>query len=840
MNEQLAEFWSITTDQLLMMLGSSQNGLSLQQSRERISKYGENALISVRKTGPILTLLAQYKSPIILILIFAAILSFFLRDVTDALLILIIVFISGILGFWQEYGADKAMKQLLAMVQVKTTVLRDGRQKEVPASEIVPGDIIILSAGSNIPADCRLIESRNLIVSEAALTGETFPVDKAADVLPEDTSLSKRTNVVFMGTFIVSGTAKAVVVNTGKETEFGRVSERLKLKPPETEFEHGLRHFGYFLMEVTLLLVIAIFAVNVYLARPVLDAFLFSLALAVGLTPQLLPAIISVNLAKGAKKMAENKVIVKRLVSIENFGSMNVLCTDKTGTLTSGNITLSSFCDADGNNNEKIQQYAYINAYFENGFTNPIDEAIRNYSQTDVSRFKKLDEVPYDFIRKRLSVLVSDGSNNILITKGALQNIIQVCSEVELADGTIKSMSELESGIQERYQQLSQQGNRVLGVAYKSISAATHISIEQESDMVFSGLLCFSDPPKEHLQKVLKDLKKAGISLKIITGDNKYVAADVAKQIGLGAPKIITGSEIRHISDAALPKLASKTAVFAEIEPNQKERLVLALKKLGNVTGFMGDGINDASALHAADVGISVDGAVDVAKEAADIVLLEKDLGVLLEGVKQGRATFANTLKYVFMATSANFGNMFSMAGASLFLSYLPLLPKQILMVNLLTDFPEMTIATDSVDNELVSRPRRWNIKFIRKFMVTFGLLSSFFDLLTFAVFLLLLHASQEQLRTGWFLESIISAATVVMIIRTRRPFFQSKPGRYLVIATFITIIVSIVIPFSPLAKLFNFVPLPVSYFSVIIAIIVFYVVMAELVKRWFYKKVVF
>jgi Mg2+-importing ATPase len=835
--EQTKTIWSIPAAELLKSLGASAEGLTEQESKQRLETYGRNTLAPGGQKNLVVLWLSQYKSPIILILIFAAILSFFLRDETDALLILIIVFISGILGFWQEYSAGKAMKQLLKMVQPTTEVLRDGRQKEIPPGEIVPGDIILLSAGSSIPADCRLLESRDLIVNEATLTGETYPVDKAVDVLPADTTLAKRANLVFTGTFVVSGTGKALAVNTGKNTELGKISEHLNLRPPQTEFESGVRRFGFFLIEVTLLLIIAIFGINVYLNRPVLDAFLFSLALAVGLTPQLLPAIITVNLAKGAKKMAENKVIVKRLVSIENFGSMNVLCTDKTGTITSGNITLSSFCDANGNENKKILQYACINSYFETGFTNPVDQAIRRHSQLDVGRFTKLDEEPYDFVRKRLSILVSDGVNNILVTKGALQNILQICSAAELADGTIKNISELEPAVQERYQYLSSQGYRVLGIAYRNIGAVSRISVEQESDMIFLGLLCFSDPPKEHMPDVVRQLKQSGVSLKIITGDNKYVAANVAKQIGLAASKVITGSEIRSISDAALPKVVSKSTVFAEIEPNQKERLILALKKSGNVTGFMGDGVNDASALHAADVGISVDSAADVAKEAADIVLLEKDLGVLMEGVKQGRATFANTLKYVFMATSANFGNMFSMAGASLFLPYLPLLPKQILLVNLLTDFPEMTIATDSVDDELVNRPRRWNIKFIRKFMVVFGLLSSFFDLLTFAAFLLLLHAGPEQLRTGWFIESIISAAVIVMIIRTRKPFFKSKPGKYLSIATLITIAVSMAVPFSPVAQLFNFVPLPVTYFAAIAAIVLMYVIMAEVVKRWFYKK---
>jgi Mg2+-importing ATPase len=839
MDERTPIFWSIPTVELLDFLGTSENGLTDAEASLRLIKQGKNVISAPRYSGDLRIFVSQFKSPIILILVFAVFLSFFLRDATDALIILSIVLVSGLLGFWQERRAAKAIDKLLAIVQTKTTVLRNGRQEEIANSEIVPGDIVILSAGANIPADCFILESKDLFINEATLTGETYPVEKTGGILPPQTPLAQRKNSLFMGTYVVSGTTNALVIRTGKETEFGRVSERLMVKPPETEFEHGLRRFGYFLMEVTLLLVIAIFAVNVYLARPVLDAFLFSLALAVGLTPQLLPAIVSVNLAHGARRMAQKKVVVKRLASIENFGSMNVLCSDKTGTLTEGLVTLDSFMDADGNKNEKILLYSYLNSFFEKGFTNPMDEAIRKFKQFPIESFQKLDEVPYDFIRKRLSVLVSsEDKKNIIITKGSLVNVLDVCTKAELVDGSKVDIQSLKERILKRFEELSNKGFRVLAIAYRNLSDKSRIDRQDETDMTLLGLLTFFDPIKQVLAETIERLRRLGISLKVITGDNRHVATYIGQQIGLQKPNILTGSDLRKISDDAIFKQVNQTDIFAEVEPNQKERIILALRKSGNITGFMGDGINDASALHAADVGISVDGAVDVAKEAADIVLLEKDLSVLLEGVQEGRATFANTLKYVFMATSANFGNMFSMAGASLFLPFLPLLPKQILLVNLLTDLPEMAIATDSIDSELIDKPHKWDIKFIRRFMVTFGLLSSFFDMLTFAAFLLLLHASREQLRTGWFLESIVSAATVVMIIRTRRPFFRSKPGKYLLIATLITIIVSVFVPFSPLAKLFNFVPLPTSYLVLIVMIIFLYAVMAEFVKRWFYKKV--
>jgi Mg2+-importing ATPase len=639
---------------------------------------------------------------------------------------------------------------------------------------------------------------------------------------------------------VVSGCATALVVRTGRETEFGKVSDRLKLRPLETEFERGIRQFGYFLMEVTLLLVVAIFAINVYLARPVLDSFLFSLALAVGLTPQLLPAIISINLSHGAKRMAKNKVIVKRLTSIENFGSMNVICSDKTGTLTEGTVKLQSALNVDGAPSDKVLLQSYINAFYETGFTNPIDEAILSYRKLDLTGYQKQGEIPYDFLRKRLSIAVAHDNTNLIVTKGALQNILAVCTTVETGDGTIADIATMRDRIQQHFEEFSNKGFRVLGVAYRNMGTESRIGKDQEASMTFSGFLVLFDPPKANIAETITNLKNLGVALKVITGDNHLVAANVSQQIGLKNTKILTGHDLSLLSDAALLKKVGSVNVFAEIEPNQKERIIIALKKAGNVVGYMGDGINDASAIHAADVGISVDSAVDVAKDAADIVLLEKDLGVLVQGVREGRATFANTLKYVFMATSANFGNMFSMAGVSLFLSFLPLLPKQILLTNLLTDFPEMTIATDSVDKEMISHPRRWDIKAIRKFMITFGLVSSVFDYLTFGALLLVLNATEVQFRTGWFLESVISASLIVLVIRSRKPFFKSRPGKYLLIATLSIVTVTFILPFTPLARIFGFSPLPVPFLLIIGLIILLYIITAEIVKKIFYKMVKF
>jgi Mg2+-importing ATPase len=822
----------------VQQLHTGTDGLTTDEAKQRLARYGANLLKPQKRSDALTLLLAQFKSPIILILLCATGLSFALRDPVDAFIILAIILVSGLLGFWQERSAANAVEKLLAIVQVKAAVLRDGSPKDTPVEAIVPGDVVILSAGGIVPGDCLVLVSKDLFVDEATLTGETSPVEKSVGVLAAETPLGQRTNALWMGTHVVSGSAKALVAQTGTQTEFGKVSERLKLRPQETEFEHGIRRFGYFLMEVTLVLVIAIFAINVYLARPVLDSFLFSLALAVGLTPQLLPAIISINLAHGAKRMARGKVIVKRLASIENFGSMNVICSDKTGTLTEGIVHLRSALDVEGVPSEKVLFYAYLNAFYETGFTNPIDEAIRTHRPLDLSGYQKQDEIPYDFIRKRLSILVSHGDTHLMVTKGALPNVLAVCSSAEAGGGTLVDIAAMRERIQRHLEEFSTQGFRTLGVAYRNMGSGSVINKTDEAGMTFLGFLVLFDPPKPDIVKTIGSLKDLGVSLKIITGDNHLVAANVSHQMGLSNSRIITGPDLRQMSDGALLKQVGDVNVFAEIEPNQKERIILALRKAGNVVGYMGDGINDASALHAADVGISVESAVDVAKEAADIVLLEKDLSVLVQGVREGRTTFANTLKYVFMATSANFGNMFSMAGASLFLSFLPLLPKQVLLTNLMTDFPEMTIATDSVDDEMVAYPRRWDIKAIRKFMITFGLVSSVFDYLTFGLLLFVLRATPDQFRTGWFLESVVSAALIVLVIRSRRPFFKSRPSKYLLAATLLVVLVTVVFPSTPLGRVFGFGQLPLRFALLIGMIILAYIVTAEVAKRVFYRNV--
>ena len=828
-------FWNISIEQQYKLLNTSHQGLRNQDVEQRIKNYGFNRLNHKNEAGNIRLFFAQFKNSIILL--FATGLSFFLNDRLDAAIILTIVLISGCLGFWQEKGAASAIKELLAIVQITVCTLRDGVPTEIPSERLTPGDIIFLKAGDIIPGDCLLIDSDNLFIDEALLTGESYPVEKLPGILPGDTPLVERTNALWMGTHVQSGKATVLVIKTGQSTEFGKLAHRIQFKAPETEFEHGIRRFGYLLMEVTLILVILIFAVNVYLTKPVIDSFLFALALAVGLTPQLLPAIISVNLAHGARRMAEQKVIVKQLASIENFGSMNVLCSDKTGTLTEGTVHVHAILDLSSNVNDKLARYAYLNSFYETGFSNPIDDAIRQYQKFDLKKCEKLAEVPYDFYRKCLSLLLKDQGETILVTKGALTNILAICSQAEMSDGSLVAIEQESTFIMDRYEEFSRKGFRTLGLAYKLMPNQTELDKTDEFDLCFLGFLVFFDPPKTGCSQTIQQLNTLGVTLKIITGDNRLVAKTVSKQLGIAEHELLTGSEIREMSESALINQVAEVNLFAEIEPNQKERIILALKKAGFVVGYIGDGINDVSALHAADVGISVDSAADVAKETAQIVLLEKDLGVLVQGVREGRITFANTLKYVFMATSSNFGNMFSMAGASLFLPFLPLLPKQILLTNLLTDFPEMTIASDNVDTQMVAQPRRWDIKFIRKFMITFGFVSSLFDFMTFGL-LIALDVSAEQFRTAWFLESVVSASLIVFVVRSSSSFFKTRPGDYLIATTLMVVAITLSLPFTPIAPILGFVPLPLSLIGLLLMIVMFYLSIAEIAKHIFYRLV--
>lgn len=839
----VTSYWSHPSKELFETQQSSPKGLSSSEAQKRLSEFGPNTLTAHKKAGPLILLLGQFKSPLVLILVFAAIISFVTGEWIDASIILLIIIASAFLGFYQEFSAGNAVEKLRSRVSLKVNLLRDGKSQTIPAEDVVRGDVVLLSAGSIIPADGVLIQADDFFLNQAILTGETFPVEKQVGEVAETASLADRLNCVFMGTNVSSGSARALICETGKGTAFGQIAETLNLRPPETDFERGIRQFGGMLTKLMLVLVLVAFAINVFQHKPVLDSLLFAVALAVGITPELLPAIISITLSKGAQSMAKKGVIVRQLNAIENFGSMDVLCTDKTGTLTLGVVSLDGALDPHGKPSDQVLQYAYLNSHFQTGLANPLDQAILQQKQPKVGSFVKKEEVPYDFIRKRLSIAVQDTAHKkptyTLITKGALDKVLEASTRIQEDGKAIPLDKKHQKDLQVKFAAWSEQGFRVLGVATKEVAPRQEYQAKDECDLTFIGVLLFFDPPKPDVNKTITDLNNLGVNLKIITGDNHRVALHVAQGTGLKVTGVLTGAQLNQMSDEALWRQVNKVNLFSEVDPNQKERIISALRKTGHVVGYMGDGINDAPALHAADIGITVDNAVDVAKEAADFVLLEQDLDVLRIGIEQGRQTFANTLKYVYTTTSANFGNMFSMAGVSLFLPFLPLLPKQILLNNFMSDFPAMTIATDNVDPEMVDKPRRWNVNYIRNFMIVFGLISSAFDFITFGTLLLVLKATEEQFRTGWFIESLFTELLILLVVRTRRPLFKSKPGRWLWISTLLVGISALVMPYLPwVSKIFSFVPLPALMMVLLLAITLLYVVVNEVAKQIFYRKV--
>ena len=803
-------YWTESASTLLGELGSSTTGLTGAQAAATLQRVGPNTLRAAKQDSALKLLGRQFLSPIVLILVAATVLSGVLGDYTDAVIILVIILASGLLSFFQERGAGRAMKQLLQSVAITATVLRDGSPTQVAIDHVVPGDLVELSAGDLVPGDCVVVDSRALSVDESALTGETFPVDKQSGTTAQGSAITERTNVVFLGTHVSSGSGTVLVIRTGNTTEMGAVSTNLSARPPQTGFEKGMTSFGLLLTRAMVVIVVLIFVVNLLLHRPLIDSALFSLALAVGLTPQLLPAIVSISLAQGARAIAKQRVIVRRLDSIEDFGSMNVLCTDKTGTLTDGTVVLDRATDLAGSPSPAVQRLACLNASLQVGLANPIDESIKKATPLDIT-VTKLDELAYDFNRRRLSVLVSskkDGPTPLLITKGALDAVLEVCTSAQQADGSVVPLAQVIEQVKRRFTDLSAHGFRVLGIATRTV-AAENVTLSDEKEMTLVGLLTFADPVKPDASATVSAFAKAGVSVRMLTGDNHLVAAHIANQVGLDITTVLTGKDVDAADDKALATAADKVRVFAELNPLQKQRIVTALRASGNVVGYLGDGINDAPSLHAADVGISVQTAVAVAKESAAIVLLDKDLAVLLQGLRQGRRTFANTMKYIFMTTSANFGNMVSMAIASVALPFLPLLAGQILLINLLTDLPATTIATDSVDASQVEKPQKWDIRLIRNYMIVFGVISSLFDLTTFVILRAGFHAEAVEFRSAWFLGSILTEVAVLFVLRTRGPIFRSRPGRWVVISSLIVALVTVAIPYTPLAIVLGLAPIP-------------------------------
>ena len=838
----LATFWNVAAESLMATLHTSKTGLKQADADNLLKQYGPNALKAKQQATAMGLLLRQFKSPLVLILIFAAIVSAFLGEWTDAIIVLSVVLGSTLLGFVQEYRASNAIEKLRLQVTIKSNLLRDGKAQMLPSEQVVPGDVVLLSAGSLIPADGIVLEANDFFINQAVLTGETFPVEKKPGIVAATASLAERTNVVFMGTSVRSGTAQVLIVLTGEATVFGQIAEKLTLRPAQTDFEHGVQRFGYLLTEVMVVMVVLVLAINIFLAKPPIDSLLFALALAVGLTPELLPAIISITLSHGAQEMAKHGVIVRRLNAIENFGSMDILCTDKTGTLTEGVVQLDGAVDLAGQPSPTVLSTTFLNSQYQTGLTNPLDDAVIAAAQKAGLKNgaeQKIDEIPYDFVRKSLSVVTANPQGQrTLITKGALENILKNCSQVQSGAASQPLDDKTLAGIEQRYSDWSEKGFRVLGVATKSLpEQAASYSAADETGLTLIGFLLFFDPPKADVQKAIEDLASRGVQIKIITGDNEKVARHVAETVHLPPMAVLTGSALNSMSDEALWHAAEGTNIFAAVDPNQKERIILALRKTKHVVGYMGDGINDAPALHAADVGISVDTAVDVAKEAADFVLLKQDLGILRQGIDVGRMTFANTLKYILMAVSSNFGNMFSMAGASLILPFLPMLAPQILLENFLSDIPSTAIASDNVDPEWVARPRRWNTAFIRDYMVLFGLVSSVFDFLTFGVLLFIFHSTPEIFRTSWFLESLLTELVIALVVRTRRVFFRSRPGKLLLVGTLVFIGITLVLPYLPFSSIFGFIPLPLPLMLMLLGLTALYVLATEIAKKYFYSR---
>ncbi len=834
---------SLSIQDLMAQLNTSPQGLNSEQAAERLEIYGQNELAHEHKHSAIKEFLLHFKSPLVIILLIAGIISGFLQEYANAAIILTIIFISVVLDYYQESKAEKAAQLLKQKVTSTATVLRDGVKTEIKLPEIVPGDIIFLSAGDITPADSRVISAKDLFVNQSALTGESFPVEKTTNqVKGKAGSIVEWNNYCFMGTSVVSGTATAMVVRTGSTTEYGKIAKKLIEKPPETEFERGIKGFGYLIMQVTFLLVMFVFliiSIRNASTKGVVEALLFAVALAVGLTPELLPMIITINLSRGAMAMSKKGVIVKRLSAIENFGSMNVLCTDKTGTLTENRIKLILNVDLEGKDDEKVFLYSFLNSNFQTGLRSPLDEAILKHKEVDVAEYQKIDEVPFDFIRRRVSVAVEQEGQRYFIAKGAPEEILKVCSFYELDKIVADLDADTGKKIEQKYQDYSAEGLRVLGVAYKRLKVDKAVySINDENDMVFLGFVAFLDPPKETAKQSIQLLTKAGIELKILTGDNELVTRKVCNELGFELKGVAVGNDIANMTDEALMAIVEEANVFCRVNPIQKDRIISLLKRNGHVVGYMGDGINDAPSLKTSDVGVSVDNAVDVARESADIILSRNDLTVLAEGVLEGRKTFGNTMKYIMIGVSSNFGNMFSVAGAALFLPFLPMLPVQILLNNLLYDFSQSTITTDRVDDEYVERPKRWDLAFIRRFMVTLGPVSSLFDFLTFFVMLIFFSASAPLFQTAWFIESLCSQILVVFIVRTRQqPFWKSKPSKYLAISSATIILFALLAPFTPLGKLFGFVTPPPLFYAALTLLLLAYLVLAEGVKIWFFKR---
>ena len=849
-SKTLVESARLDAAAVLEKLNTTPNGLSAEEAEARIERYGFNEVAKEKRKTWLMRLYENVKNPLVILLSLLGLVSYLTGDLRATIVIFIMVLLGIVLRYVQESRADTAAEKLKAMVSTTATALRDGQRKEISLKELVPGDVVQLSAGDMVPADVRLLSAKDLFLNQAALTGESMPVEKlSAPVTEEAQSPLEMSDICFLGSNVESGTGQAAVVQTGSGTYFGSLAGSIVGRRELTSFDKGVNGFTWLMIGFMGVMVPLVFLFNGLSKHNWLEAFLFALAVAVGLTPEMLPMIVTVNLSKGAISMSKKKVIVKRLNSIQNFGAMDVLCTDKTGTITQGKIVLEKHMDVKGNPSERVLQYGYMNSYYQTGLKNLMDEAILNHVNLNEDLqvdelYHKIDELPFDFKRRRMSVIVENNKNqHILICKGAVEEIMHLSTHVEVGGEVLPVLPEHDEHRKQRVKQLNSEGFRVLAVAYRMFPGdndTPHYTIQDESDLTLLGYMAFLDPPKDTASEALNQLHSQHVDVKILTGDNDIVTAYICRQVGLPVDRILLGPEIETLDDAQLVEAAEATSVFAKLSPAHKERIIHALQGKGHVVGFMGDGINDAPALKAADVGISVDSAVDIAKESSDIILLENSLLVLEDGVIEGRKVFGNITKYIKMAASSNFGNMFSVLGASLFLPFLPMLPIQVLSNNLLYDFSQTAIPTDEVDQEWLARPRKWDIGSLRRFILYIGPISSIFDYMTYFIMLYVFNCwnNPALFHTGWFVESLFTQTLIIHVIRTNKiPFIESRASKPLILTSIIIVAVGAWLPISPLAGLLGFVALPALYWPLLAGMLIAYVVLTQIVKVWFIRR---
>lgn len=840
MAKDIHYFSSETIEEVFKELKTSENGLTENEARRRLKQYGYNTITDKAEMNIVLEFFSHFKNPLVLVLLAAATVSAFLGEINNFVIIFIMVLASVILDFFEEHSASQAAKKLKEKVDTTATVIRHGKQLEIRSSRVSIGDIIFLSSGDLVPADARIIKVDDFFVDQSSLTGESFPREKTPEInSAENEKEGGDNNIVFLGSNVISGTALAVVFETGQATEFGQIAKNVLRQEAKSEFEIGVNQFGFFAMKIIFALVLFIFLGNALINKEILASFIFAIAIAVGITPELLPMIMSITMARGAKKMAKVGVIVKRLSAIPSLGSMDVLCFDKTGTLTENNIQLVLYTDIFGANDEQVFLHAFLNSTHQTGVKNPLDKAILAYKKIKIDAYKKIEEIPFDFIRKMMSIAVTGPEGRILITKGAPESVIEGCSYYK-QNGEIKPLdAEIKKLALKYYEKISADGYRVLALAVKdSLLKKVKYTSEDESEMVLTGFVLFFDPAKKDVGEVLKLLRTYGIETKVITGDNELVAEKICRDIGMEIKGVLIGKEIKNLTLDGLAAKAEKITIFARFSPDDKNRVIMALRARGHVVGYMGDGINDAPSLRTAAVGISVANAVDIAKETADIILTQKQLKSVALGVLEGRKAFDNTMKYIRMGLSSNFGNMFSVLGAIFYLPFLPMMPIQILLNNFIYDFSQITIPADKVDADSISRPRKWHINSVKKFMYIFGPISSLFDFFTFFVLFSIFHLGAAAFQTGWFMESLATQTLVIHIIRTKKiPILESRASKFLTISTILAVVIGWLIPFTPLGKLFGFSPVPIQVILAIVGLVLVYLAIVEIAKRLYYKK---